>query len=150
MRLVFNQRPTPANKWAGVIAAIPASCHYAIKMRTRVTNVINGGVNSGYGVASGNLSRQSLPEGTAFQYDFGFGGYRALIYPNDGQTLYHIVAGQLNQGWHQLLIIFNHAMTAYVDGRLVFSQLGPQSCGVPIIRVWSATVDFRDILVGQV
>ena len=150
MSLVFNQPLSTANKWAGVIADMPTSCHYAIKMQARVANVIDGGVDSGYGVASGRLSRQSLPEGPAFQYDIGFGGYRALTYPNDWQTPYHIVAGQLDHRWHRLLIIFNNAMTVYVDGRRIFSQSAPQSCGAPIIRVWSATADFRDIQVGQV
>jgi TIR domain len=150
MSLVFNRTLSAANKWAGVMADIPASCRYAITLQARVASVMNGGTGGGYGVASGGLGRNFLPEGPAFQYDIGFGGYRALTYPNDWQTPYHVVAGQLDHRWHRILIIFDNGMTVYVDGQRVFSRPASQSCGVPIIRVWSATADFRNIKVGQV
>jgi hypothetical protein len=150
MRVVFGQQLTLANKWAGLIANVPASCHYAIEMQARVTRQVGGGQSGGYGVASGRLNAESLPEGKAFQYDFGFAGYRAMTYPNDWQTPYHYVVALLDHAWHRVLVIFTNRMTAYVDSRLAISQPASQSCGVPIIRVWSGTVEFRDIRIGQV
>jgi hypothetical protein len=147
MRIVFDQQLTLANKWAGIFADVPRSCHYVIEMQARVTNQIEN--YGGYGIASGRLNSKSQPEGIAFQYDFGFGGYRALTYPNDNQLPFHYITAHIDNEWHQLLISFNSSMTAYVDGKLVISQAATQTCGVPIIRVWSATAEFRDFRIGQ-
>jgi hypothetical protein len=147
MRIVFDQQLTPANEWAGVVADIPTSCHYAIEMQARVTNQIEN--YGGYGIASGRLNSKSQPEGVAFQYDFGFFGYRTLTYPDDTQLPTHSVVAHIDNGWHQLLIIFDSSMTAYVDGRLVISQAATQTCGVPIVRVWSAMAEFRKFRIGQ-
>jgi hypothetical protein len=147
MRVIFNQQLSLENKWAGVVADIPRSCRYAIEMQARVVGQISS--YGGYGIASGRLNAQSQPEGVAFQYDLGFSGYRVLTYPEDFQTPYQTASANLDSGWHQLLTIFSGSMIVYVDGRSVISQTVSQSCGVPIIRVWSATAEFRDIQIGK-
>ena len=143
IRLTFDQRLTLANKWAGIIANVPRSCGYRIEMQALV--VSQPANQGGYGVASGVLDAQSQPHGVAFQYDFGFGGYRTLNYPDDFQQPYHYKSASIDHHWHVLEIVFSRTMTAYVDGQEVISQASPNECGIPIIRVWSATVEVRDI-----
>jgi hypothetical protein len=112
-------------------------------MQVRVVSLV--GSQGGYGVGSGGLGAKSLPEGTAFQYDFGFRGYRALDYPNDWQQPYQYVDGSLDQQWHDIYVVFNKEMTAYVDGGMVFSRPSSHTCGVPIIRVWAASIEMRNV-----
>jgi len=149
LSVIFDQNLSFSNKWAGIIASTPASCHYSIEMWARVTHQFAGSQSGGYGIASGSLTRRSLPEAKAFQYDFGFAGYRLLTYPKDWQTPYHYVQAPLDHRWHRVLVEFASSMTAYVDGRQVIRQTDSRSCGSPIIRVWSATVELRDIRMGQ-
>ncbi len=146
MRITFGQNITIANKWAGVIANVSRSCDYSIRMQVRVVSLV--GSQGGYGVGSGELSANSLPEGTAFQYDFGFGGYRVLNYPNDWQQPYQYVGASLDQQWHSIYIAFDKEMTAYVDGGVVvLSRTSSYTCGVPIIRVWAASIEVRNVQV---
>ncbi len=77
IRIAFSQQLNAGNKWAGVIANVPRVCGYTIEMQARVVSQL--GNQSGYGVSSGALISQSQPEAAAFQYDFGFGGYRIGI-----------------------------------------------------------------------
>ena len=143
MRVTFGQKLNTSNKWAGLIANVPTSCDYSIRMRARVLNL--RGALGGYGVASGRLDGRSQPQGTAFQYDFGFGGYRALDYPDDWRQPYQYVDAPLNDRWHDIEVVFRSKMTAYVDGRIILSRSSLGRCGVPIIRIWSAAVEVRDV-----
>lgn len=143
MRVIFGQRLTAANKWAGIISNIPRSCAYSIRMQARVVSL--PGSQGGYGISSGTLNARSLPEGTAFQYDFGFGGYRGLDYPDDWEQPYQYVDASLDHRWHNIYVSFGNKMTAHVDRRMILSRPSLDACGVPIIRVWSATVEVRDV-----
>jgi hypothetical protein len=149
MQISFGQPLTLENKWAGAIAQIPTSCHYEIELQARVVSQV-GSSQGGYGVALGKLGSGEVPIGTAFQYDFGFGGYRELVYPEDFQQAYQSWSTPLDHAWHQLKLIFSNGITAYIDGIRIFTYSGVPSCGVPIIRVWSASAEFRNIQVAQI
>jgi hypothetical protein len=149
MRVTFDRQLTAGNKWAGVIATVPASCHYDVTFQARVIKQVGGGASGGYGVANGRLSSQSLPVGNAFQYDFGFRGYRALTYPGDWRQPYRYEPAVLDHQWHTILVEFGRTDVAYVDGRKAITEAATQACGVPILRVWSAIAEFRDVRIGS-
>jgi hypothetical protein len=120
LRVAFDRPLTLANKWAGVIAKISPSCQYVLKMQARVTSQF-GSHSGGYGIASGRLVSDSLPEEFA----------------------------TLNHQWHSIRIVVMSGVSAYVDGRPALSKVPYAKCGVPItsIRVWSATAEFRNIMI---
>jgi hypothetical protein len=150
MRISFGQPLTLDNKWAGAIAQVPASCNYAIEMQARVVNLSSPKSGfGGYGIASGALEGV-LPQGAAFQYDFGFGGYRVLTYPDDfAQPSGSYSQAILNRNWHTIRVIVSRGIAAYVDGAYALAMASPDACGRPIIRVWSATVEFRNIMIQR-
>jgi hypothetical protein len=145
-RVSFEEGLTLANKWAGVAAQVPKSCHYTLQMQARVLST--NSAQSGYGVASGRLLRKDIPQGPAFQYDFGFGGYRVLTYPNDFiDPAGSYMGATLNHQWHTILLVVWKGISAYVDGSRVLSLASSEGCGIPIIRVWSATIEFRHVMI---
>jgi hypothetical protein len=148
MQMAFSEPLTLENKWAGAISRLSTSCDYTIEMQARVLSNQNHG--GGYGIASGSLDADSLPRGPAFQYDFGFSGYRVLAYPNDfAQPAGSSEQATLNDNWHTLKIVVSGGITAYVDGSYALQTASQDSCGRPMIRVWSATVQFRNIKIRQ-
>jgi TIR domain len=147
MQVAFHQPLSLANKWAGTIAKVAPSCHYTFEMQARVVSQVSRVQGGGYGIASGQLAG-SEPSGPAFQYDFGFDGYRVLTYPLDFSRPYIHRLALLDHRWHDVRIVVSDGIRAYVDGRFVMSR-SSATCGRPIIRVWAATADFRDMRIQQ-
>jgi hypothetical protein len=143
---------TWTTKWSGLIEPTGSVCtlHFSGRIRD-ITHSL--GVPGGYGI--GLATTQEDPSnrptlyGSAVQYDFGQGGYRTAIYPDD--NAFGLVPASLDHDWHDIEVVVDSAgfMTEVVDGKAVVHQSATRICGQPVIRVWAGAVEFADVFVSQ-
>jgi hypothetical protein len=81
------------------------------------------------------------------QYDFGMKGYFAVAYPT--AEAYSLDAAPLDHQWHDFDITIDAQgwITAQIDGKTVVHTHGSAVCGMPTIRVWAGSAEFRELSV---
>ena len=136
--------------WSGLIAPGPPQCNTRITGSARDISH-NSGVAGGFGIGltilQKDASGQQASYGSAVQYDFGLNGYFAVAYPT--AAAYSLVAAPLDHDWHEFDITVDAqgAITAQVDGKTVVQTQGSAVCGMPTIRVWAGSAEFREFSV---
>ena len=136
--------------WSGLIAPGPPQCSTHITGSARdISHTL--GVAGGFGIGLTTLQKDSSGQeaayGSAVQYDFGLNGYFAVRYPT--AEAYGLVAAPLDHEWHKFDITIDEQgwITAQVDGKTVVHAQGGAVCGMPTIRVWAGSAEFREFSV---
>jgi serine/threonine-protein kinase len=136
--------------WSGLIAPGPPQCSTHITGSARDISH-SSGVAGGFGIGLTTLQKdasgQQASYGSAVQYDFGLNGYFAVAYPT--AEAYSLDAAPLDHDWHKFDITIDAQgwITAQVDGKTVVHTQGSAVCGMPTIRVWAGSAEFRDFSV---
>jgi serine/threonine protein kinase len=136
--------------WSGLIAAGPSQCSIRITGRARDISH-SWGVPGGFGIGLTTLQRdssgQQAPYGSAVQYDFGLEGYAVFSYPSAVE--YGHTTASLDHEWHNFGVSIDAqgGITAQIDGNTVVQAQGSAVCGMPTIRVWAGSAEFRDFSV---
>jgi serine/threonine protein kinase len=136
--------------WSGLTAPGPSQCSTHITGRARdISHSL--GVPGGFGIGLTTLKQDSSGQqasyGSAVQYDFGLKGYFAVAYPT--AESYGLVAAPLDHEWHNFDVSIDTqgGISAQVDGKTVIHAEGSAVCGMPTIRVWAGSAEFRDFSV---
>jgi hypothetical protein len=133
-------------KWSGLVEQGAPRCELHLSGRVRDPSH-RAGVPGGFAmglatVGPGDPSRADLT-GTGLQFDYGAGGFRTVVYPDDtGSSVY---AAELNSQWHDVTIdIGPRGQVLTVDGRTVIDSDMPGRCGLAVLRVWAGSAEFAD------
>ena len=133
--------------WSVLIAPGPPKCSTHITGRARDISH-SSGVAGGFGIGLTTLqedsSGQQVIYGSAVQYDFGLNGYFAVAYPT--AEAYSLDAAPLDHEWHDFDVRIDEQgrITAQIDGQPVVQAQGSAVCGMPTIRVWAGSAEFRE------
>ena len=136
--------------WSGLIAPGPPQCSTRITGQARDINhtlAAAGGFGIGLTTIQTDSSGQEAAFGSAVQYDFGLGGYFAVRYPT--AESYGLVAAPLDHEWHNFDVTIDEQgwITAQIDGKTAVHAKGAAVCGLPTLRVWAGSAEFREFSV---
>jgi serine/threonine protein kinase len=136
--------------WSGLIAPGPPKCNTHITGQARDishTSGVAGGFGIGLTTLQKDSSGQEVAYGSAVQYDFGFNGYFTVSYPS--AQAYSLDAAPLDHEWHDFDVRIDEQgrITAQIDGKTVVQTQGSAVCGMPTIRVWAGSAEFREFSV---
>lgn len=133
-------------KWSGLIQPGPPMCSMHLTGRVRdITHAVGtpGGFAVGLATIDSGDPTDTTLSGSAIQLDFGQSGYRAAMYPSDGDR--GLTLGVLDHEWHDIEVVVTADMlTLSVDHRLVSRTTMATACGQPVIRVWAGAAEFSD------
>ena len=137
--------------WSGLIAPGPPQCSTHVTGRARDISH-SPGVPGGFGIGLTTLQKDSsgvaASFGSAVQYDFGLKGYFAVRYPT--AEAYSLEAAPLDHEWHEFDVRIDGQgwITADIDGKPAVHTQGSPVCGMPTIRVWAGSAEFREFSVS--
>jgi hypothetical protein len=132
--------------WGGAIYNPMVGCDYRFSVQGRVIQRVGDVSGIGYGVAvRGRWTGSEIVSGPAIQYDPGADGFRVTEYPDVSGG--RILPAPTDQGWHRVEVtVVGHHYEHAVDGKVVASGDTGVACGgSPVLRVWGAQVEFRDL-----
>jgi serine/threonine protein kinase len=139
--------------WSGLISPAPSQCTIRIAGQARdISHSL--GVPGGFGIGLTTLrpdaAGQPASYGSAVQYDFGLNGYFAVAYPT--AQSYGLVTAPIDHNWHNLDVSVDAQgwLTAQVDGKTVLHAQGTPVCGMPTIRVWAGSAEFREFSINGI